>query len=115
MGEVLQREIVRHLRNGSPYELDQNFPDVCLSQRFYVYLNPFDDELFIIQDTCWDAWIRLSRFLAEAPGFDVASWYEQQLAALVEFFACPDPPPKNHPGHKPDDDDSGAGGSIDTG
>lgn len=60
--------------------------------------------------TSGDVWIRLPRFLAEAPGFDVASWYEQLLAALVAFFECPDPPPKNHPG-KPDDD-SGAGSTV---
>ena len=97
--------------NGAHYELDENFTDVCLSRRFFIYLDPSDDELFIIQDMCWDAWIRLPQFLAEAPGFDMASWYEQQLAVLVEFFECPDPPPKNHPGHKPDDD-SGAGSSV---
>ena len=54
MGEVLQREITRHSINGAPYELDENFADVCLSRRFFVYLDPFDDELFIIQDTRWD-------------------------------------------------------------
>ena len=97
--------------NGAPYELDENFADVRLSWWFFVYLDPFNDELFIIQETRWDAWIHLPRFLAEAPGFDVASWYEQQLAALVEFFECPDPAPKNHPGHKPDDD-SGVGSSV---
>ena len=97
--------------NGAPYKLDENFTDVRLSWWFFIYLDPFDDELFIIQNTHWDAWIHLPQFLAEAPGFDVASWYEQQLAALVEFFEYPDPPPKNHPGHKPDDD-SGAGSSV---
>ena len=41
----------------------------------------------------------------------MASWYELQLAVLIEFFKCPDPPLKNHPGHKPDDD-LGAGSSV---
>ena len=64
----------------------------------------------MIQDTHWDTWIHLPRFLAEDLGFDLATLYERQLAKLLEFFICPDPPPR-HSGCKPDDD-SGGGSSV---
>ena len=76
--------------------------------RFHVYLDPFDDNLFVIQDAQWGAWTRLPRELAENPAFDVADWYEGQLIQSLEFFVNPDPPPLSKSGRKPDDD---AGGS----
>jgi hypothetical protein len=86
---------------------------VPLSRRFRVYLDPYDDSRFIIQDSQWDARIRLPRELAENPAFDVADWYEGQLMGLLGSFLCPDPPPR-HSGRKPDDG-SGGGSSAATG
>ena len=73
-----------------------------------MYLDPFDDNLFVIQDAQWGTWIRLPRELAENPMFDVADWYEGQLIQSLEFFVNPDPPPLSKSGRKPDDDVGGS-------
>ena len=98
IGDVSEREIALHLRDGASYKFDEHFADV-------------PHELFIIQDTQCDTWICLPHFLAEVPGFDGASSYEQQLATLMEFFKYPDPPTENHLGQKPDDN-LGAGSGV---
>jgi len=112
MGNVLECEVLRDLQHGTPYRFDEEYTSVPLSCRFCVYLDPYDDNLYIIQDSQWDAWIRLPRELAENPAFDVADWYEGQLIGLLEFFVCPDLPPVNKSGRKPDDDTGGGSVSI---
>ena len=83
------------------------------SRRFRVYLDPYDDNLFIIQDAQWSAWIHLPRDLAENPAFDVADWYEGQLIRKLEFFICPDSPPMNKSDYTPDDDTGGSSAQAD--
>ena len=109
MGNVLEREILKDLQHGVPYRFDEEYTNVPSSRRFRVYLDPYDDNLFIIQDVQWNAWIRLPRELAENPAFDVADWYESQLLGQLDFFVCPDLPPINKSGYEPDDDAGGSG------
>ena len=112
MSNFLEHEVLRDLQHGTPYRFDEEYTSIPLSHWFCVYLDPYDDNLFIIQYSQWDAWICLPRELAENPAFDVADWYEGQLIGLLEFFVCPDLPPVNKSGHKPDDDTGGGSMSI---
>ena len=113
MGDVLEREILKNLQYGVPYCFDEEYTNVPSSRRFRVYLDPYDDNLFIIQDAQWSAWIRLPRDLAEKPAFDVADWYEGQLIRQLEFFICPNSPPMNKSDYKPDDDTGGSSAQAD--
>jgi hypothetical protein len=116
MAGVLEREICRRLREGIPYRPDETYPIAPLAHRFEVFIDPLDNDLFLIQDLQWDIFIRLPRILVEQPEFDVADWYNDQLEEILRQYLADKASgsPSEHQSDSEDPPDDGSDGSTPT-